>query len=415
MKPSATVAAPDGADLLANVARVSSPEADESDLRTLVEGNSAFAFNLYQAVKGEEGNLFYSPHSLSLALGMLYAGAREETARQVAGALQFRLPQFALHPAFNALDLELAARAKPPAADGQPEDGYRLDIANGLWGRAGYPFLREYLDVVGANYDAGFRTMDFAGDPEGARRIINDWVSEQTENTIRDLLPEGSIHPDIALVLTNAIFFQAAWLDPFPKAQTADRPFRLPGGSLIETPTMSGQTGVGYAERDGYQAVELAYKGDTASMVVLLPDEGRFEQFEARLDAGLVSGAVESLRPRNVQLFMPKFEFDSSFDMKGVFSGMGMPDAFNPNTADLSGVNGLACPASGCLAVESAVHKAFVSVDEDGTKASAATGLSVGVTSLPPELRIDRPFVFLIRDVPTGAVLFVGRVLDPRA
>ena len=384
-------------------------------MRTLVEGNTAFAFDLYQAVRREEGNLFYSPHSLSLALGMLYAGARGPTASQMAGALQFRLPQSALHPAFNALDLELKSRAGTPAEGDDTPKGPRLNIVNALWGRAGYPFLLEYLDVVGENYDAGLRGMDFAGDPEGARRIINDWVSEQTENTIRDLLPEGSIHPDIALVLTNAIHFQADWLRPFPKWGTEERPFRLRDGSLVDAPTMSGQVVIGYANGDGYQAVELPYRDESASMVVFLPDEGRFEQFEGRLDAELVAVAIESIEPRSVQLYMPKFEFDSSFDMKGVLSGMGMPDAFSASEADLSGVNGLACPTVGCLVVETAVHKAFISVDEEGTTASAATGITVGPTSLPPDFRIDRPFIFLIRDVPTGAVLFVGRVVDPRA
>ena len=384
-------------------------------MRTLVEGNTAFAFDLYQAVRREEGNLFYSPHSLSLALGMLYAGARGPTASQMAGALQFRLPQSALHPAFNALDLELKSRAETPAEGDDTPKGPRLNIVNALWGRAGYPFLQEYLDVVGENYDAGLRGMDFAEDPEGARRIINDWASEQTENTIRDLLPEGSIHPDIALVLTNAIHFQADWLRPFPEWGTEERPFRLRDGSLVDAPTMSGQAVIGYADRDGYQAVELPYRGESASMVVFLPDEGRFEQFEGRLDAELVAGAIESIELRSVQLYMPKFEFDSTFDMKGVLSGMGMPDAFSASDADLSGVNGLACPTVGCLVVETAVHKAFISVDEEGTTASAATGITVGPTSLPPDFRIDRPFIFLIRDVPTGAVLFVGRVLDPRA
>ena len=395
------------------VKRVTSPNVRESDLQTLVGSNSAFAFDLYQALREEEGNLFYSPFSIALAFGMLYAGAREEIAQQMADTLHFRLPQPVLHPAFNTLDLELASRASDPAADGsRADEGYQLNIANGLWVQIGYPFLQEYLDVVGHNYDAGVHGVNFKEDPQRVRRIINDWVSEHTENNIRDLFSDDAIHQDVALVLANAIYFEADWASQFPTWETQNRPFYLRDGSQIETPTMNGPILVGYAERDGYQVIELLYRGGSASMVILLPDEGQFEQFESRLDAGLAANAIEMLEKGVVSLYMPRFEFESSFDMAETLSIMGMPNAFNSLAADFSGISDCSTPP--CLFAESAVHKAFVAVNEDGTKAGAGTGVIVIPTSLPPDLRINRPFIFLIRDIPTDAILFTGRVLDPR-
>ncbi len=395
--------------------RVTSPDVSTSDLADLVAGNSAFAFDLYGALSEEPGNLFYSPYSISLALAMTYAGARGETERQMADTLHFILPQDRLHSAFNGLDLELASRGE--GAEGTDEEGFRLNIINAIWGQEDFEFLAEFLDVLAENYGAGPRLLDFISEPDESRVTINDWVSEQTEGRIEDLIPPGVIDELTRLVLTNAIFFNAAWLNPFEESLTKDGAFHLLDGGEVTVPMMRRTASFGVATGDGYQAVELPYDGGELSMVILLPDTGQFEAFEGSLDADLVGTITEGLVPTRVALTMPKFEFESDFVLADTLQAMGMPVAFVPptgpctsETADFSGMTGT-CK----LFITDVVHKAFVSVDEAGTEAAAATAVVIVTESLPPSVTIDRPFVFLIRDIETGAVLFVGRVVDPGA
>ena len=293
--------------------RVTSPDLDPSDMRDLVAGNSAFAFDLYQTLSAEDGNLFYSPYSISLALAMTYAGARGETEQQMAKTLQFTLSQDRLHSAFNGLDLELASRGE--GAEGTDEEGFQLNIVNALWGQEDFEFLSEFLDLVAENYGAGLRLLDFVNAAEDSRIVINDWVSEQTEGRIEDLIPEGVIDELTRLVLTNAIYFNAAWLYPFTESQTKDGAFHLLDGGEVTVPMMRRTAGFGLAKGDGYQAVELPYDGGELSMVILLPDTGQFDGFEDSLDADLVRTITEGLVPTRVALTMPKFEFESDFSL----------------------------------------------------------------------------------------------------
>jgi serpin B len=393
--------------------RDTSPQVDQANLSELVTGNSRFAFELYQALHQKQGNLFYSPYSISIALVMTYAGARSETERQMSETLHFTLPQERLHPAFNALDLELASRGKGAVGkDGRP---FRLNIANSIWGQLGYSFLPAFLDVLAINYGAGLRLLDFANAPEASRLTINEWVSKQTEGKIEDLLPPGSITPLTKLVLTNAIYFNAAWHYPFDGANTHDGTFHLLDGRQVTVPMMSQTNPFGYAEGDGYQAVELPYRGKDQlsvelSMVILLSQPGRFEEFESSLDTERVGTILGALQPREVALTMPKFTYESSFSLKEELEAMGMADAFS-GAADFSGMNG-----TRNLFIGDVVHKAFVSVDEAGTEAAAATAVIMftAAPTPPVEVRLDRPFIFMIRDIKTSAILFVGRVLDPR-
>jgi serpin B len=391
--------------------RDTAPEVSASDLTSLVAGNSAFAFDLYQQLKDKEGNLFYSPYSISLALAMTYGGARTETEEQMADALRFSLPQNRLHPAFNALALALDSRGE--GAQGKDGEGFRLNIVNAIWGQQDYPFLGDFLDLLAVNYGAGLRVLDFIGATEESRVTINDWVSDQTEGRIKDLIPAGAITTITRLVLTNAIYFNAAWEYPFEKDMTEDGIFYRLDGSEVTVPMMSQKETFGYGEGDGYQAVELPYDGNELSMVILLPASGRFGAFEEALDAAQVDGIIGGMEHRQVILTMPRFEFDSSFSLKEALSAMGMPLAFS-EMADFSGMTG-----NRDLFIMDVVHKAFVSVDEEGTEAAAATAVIMGETAMPPseavEVTIDRPFIFLIRDIETGAILFVGRNQDPGA
>jgi len=390
--------------------RVTSPNVDEADLATLVEGNSTFAFDLYQAIRESDGNLFYSPYSISLALAMTYAGAQGETAQQMADTLQFVLSRDRLHPAFNALDLELARRGE--GAEGKDGEGFRLNIVNAIWGQKDYEFLSEYLDLLAENYGAGLRVLDFASAPEESRITINNWVSDQTEGRIEDLIPQGVINALTRLVLTNAIYFNAAWQYPFEEDMTEDGPFYLLDGGEVTVPMMRQTETFGYAEGDGYQAVELLYDGGELSMIILLPQTGQFDTFEGSLDAQQVDGIIGSLEHRQVTLAMPKFEFESQFSLREALAAMGMPVAFSGG-ADFSGMTG-----NRDLFIADVVHKAFVSVDEAGTEAAAATAV-VMATAMPPdetiEVNVNHPFVFLIHDIETGAILFIGRVVNPSA
>ncbi|MGD9116565.1 MAG: serpin family protein [Dehalococcoidia bacterium] len=387
--------------------RDTNPDVASVDMATLVEGNSQFAFDLYQQLKSEEGNIFYSPYSISLALAMTYAGARGETETQMADTLDFLLSQDDLHPAFNALALELASRGE--GAQGKDDEGFRLNIVNAIWGQKDYAFLNSFLDTLAVNYGAGLRLLDFINATEEARVTINNWVAEQTEGRIEDLLPKGQIDAATRLVLTNAIYFNAAWLNPFDEGGTYDGTFHRLDGSEVTVPMMRQTESFGYGEGDGYQAVELPYDGNELSMVILLPDAGQFESFESSLDAATVETIIENLEYGGVALTLPKFEFEAKFKLADELSAMGMPLAFSAG-ADFSGMTG-----NYDLYIDEVIHQAFVSVDEAGTEAAAATAVDMKLSAMPEstELTVDRPFIFLIRDIESGSILFVGRTMNP--
>ena len=392
------------------------PPASGVNLADLVDGNSAFAFDLYQVLRAQDGNLFYSPHSISHALAMTYAGANGQTATQMADTLRFLLTQDRLHPAFNALDQELVSRG----ADYQDRngDGFRLNVVNAVWGQQDHDFRKAFLDILAESYGAGVRPADFKGAPEGSRLAINDWVAESTEDRIKDLIPQDIITPLTRMVLTNAIYFNASWLFPFSEANTRARPFHLLDGRSVDVPMMRTEEEFRYAAGDGYQAVDLPYLGHELSMTVIVPDRGRFGEFEDSLDAVLVDRIIEGLGSRYVTLDMPKLEFESQFRLGETLKSMGMTDAFDSAASDFSGMDGKSCLAGDpeCLYIREVVHKAFVSVDEAGTEAAAATAVVVQTESAKPtpiSVTVDRPFVFLIRDQETEAILFVGRVEEP--
>jgi serpin B len=390
-----------------NKPRETAPAASPADMGTLVSGNSAFAFNLYQALRSANGNLFYSPYSISEALAMTYGGARGDTEKQMAAVLQFQLAQAQLHPAFNSLDLQLAQRGQ--GARGADGKGFRLHVVNAIWGQQGFSFLPDYLDLLAQNYGAGLRLLDFIKSSDPSRQKINDWVSEQTEEKIKDLLPPGSINSATRLVLTNAIYFNAAWQSQFKPESTADGQFHLLAGGDVAVRMMKQTASFGYAKGSNYQAVELPYDGNELSMVILLPQTDQFKVFEGALSSQQVNDIIKSIKYQQVVLTMPKFKIESQFGLKDTLSSMGMKAAFVG--ADFSGMDGRKD-----LEVSDVVHKAFVAVDENGTEAAAATAVIMRLTAMPAEpvqVTIDHPFIFFIRDLKTGAILFIGRVMNP--
>jgi serpin B len=373
--------------------------AENPDIAALVAGNNAFACDLYQALHADAGNLLVSPYSISLALAMTYAGARGVTEQQMAETLHF-LPQETLHPAFNALDQELNRQ-------GEGEADFRLHVVNALWGQHGYEFLDTYLDTIAEHYGAGLRTLDFVREPEQARQTINDWASEETEERIQDLLPPGSIDPMTTLVLSNAIYFKAAWAEPFMEDGTAEEDFTLLDGTTVPVQMMRGLIDIRYVQEKGYQAIELPYSGGEMSMLILLPDEGGFETFAGALDSETIAYIVSGLQYAHFSVRLPKFGYESSLELAQVLSEMGMPAAFSG--ADFSGMDG-----TKELFIDQIYHKTFVDVNEQGTEAAGATAVVMKRLAMPQEVRIDRPFIYAIRDNATNSILFVGQVVDPR-
>ncbi len=387
-----------------------SPVASLDDQSQLASDNLAFAMDLYHQLASQPGDLFYSPYSIFQALAMVYGGARGQTEQQMAKGMHFNLSQERLHPAFNALDQELAKRASAVKDEGQ---GFQLNIANATWGQSGFPFLSSYLDLLARNYGMGLQAVDFANNPEGARQDINNWVANQTQDKIKDIVPHGAIDTLTRMVLANAIYFKASWMMPFQKSATQDAPFTTLDGSQVTVPMMSLEKNkLNYMKGVGYQAVALPYVDGNVAMLLLVPDAGKFSQFEASLDATRLQSILDSLQSTDVIMKMPRFTVESSFSLGDTLAKMGMPDAFNSSQADFSGMDG-----QRDLYVSSVIHKAYSSVDESGTEAAAATVAIVGLTAIMPgepvNLTIDRPFIFVIYDQPTQSIFFAGRITTP--
>ena len=370
----------------------------------LVQGNTAFALDLYRVLFDEGRNLSFSPHSLSAALALAYAGARGPTEQQMAGVLHFTLPQDQLHPAFNVLSETLASRDEREEAQ-----DLKLHLASALWGQQGYAFLDTFRESMAGPYGAGLRTVDYRRTEE-ARRLINQWASTQTEGGVPELVPPDVLSQETVLVLASAAYFQAPWLYPFAGDRTHDGAFTLLDGGRVTVPMMEQVAGLRYAERPGVQAVELPYAGGDLSMIILLPEAGTFETFARGLRAENLDGLLSGLRPTGVRLNMPRFRVDAGFRLKEPLMALGMVDAFGP--ADFSGIDG-----TRELFLGEVCHQAVIMVDEAGTEAAGASGTVVLLKgdegAVEQEVTVDRPFIFLIRDLESGAVLFLGQVVNP--
>jgi serpin B len=340
-----------------------------------------------------------------LAFSLAYAGARGETEAQMAETLGF-LPQETQHPAFNAVESRMSGLGEK---GGDPSPPFRLNVANSAWGQEGLRFEQAYLDTLAEQYGAGMRPTDF-GQPKRVSEEMNAWVEDETEDRIKDFVTPESVSPPTRLVLANAVYFKAAWASSFVQAKTQDGTFALPGGGEVTVPLMRQTSYPPYAEGEGYQAVRLPYKGDAADMLVVLPEEGRFEEVEGRLDAGLLDEVDAKMDPdAYVRLTMPRFDFETQLDLIPLLSSMGMKLPFG-GAADFGGIT-----REAPLFIGEAHHKANITVDEKGTEAAAATFLAFTVSGPPPlqEMTANRPFLFAVTERETGAVLFLGRVTDP--
>jgi serpin B len=381
---------------------------DEGDGASALAGriadNNDFAFKLYGELKGSAKNLIVSPHSIATCFGMVYAGARGNTEKEIADVLCFEYPPAGFHSVLKRLNDELTSR---PDVD--------LRIANGCWGSDGLHYEPAYLDTLSSCYDAEFDALDFAGDPEAARETINQWVEEQTEGFIKELFPAGSINAATYLVLANTIYFLADWLHQFNPELTDDGTFTRLDGSHVTAGYMHSERKMPFFDGEDYLAMAMPYKGEQVSMVLILPDEGKYQAFEDAFTVAEFNSIVEHLSGQTLISFsIPKFDFYSDFALKTILQNMGVLDAFAPGPADFSGMDGT---EDGVPWVDDVVHKAYISVGELGTVACAGTG-AVMPGSIPgscPSFLATRPFIFVIRDNPTGTILFLGRVLDPSA
>lgn len=374
-------------------------------LERLVYDNTSFATQLYQHLRQKDGNLFFSPYSISTALAMTYAGARGKTAGQMAGVLNFSLLPENLHPAFAKLEKKIkAAEADSPIL---------IKIANALWPQNGYPFLEEYLALVRANYGEQITPLDYS-DPAAARAVINAWVKEKTEAKIQELIPVGLLNPLVRLVLTNAIYFKGDWTHPFDPQSTQGMPFYMQPGKSVDAPLMRQQGHFRYAELAGFQLLELPYGNGAFSMFILLPPPGQLEDLERRLTFKTLNTWLVELTTCKVMLSLPRFKFSASFLLKQTLMEMGMLDAFNSQHADFSGMDGMV----NWLYISAVLHKAFVEVNEKGTEAAAATAVVMKARGIMPDeppvvFRADHPFLFMICENATGSILFLGRVMNP--
>jgi serpin B len=380
------------------------PAADQIEA---VTGSNAFAVDLYQQLRTQPGNLFFSPESISTAFAMAYAGANGQTAAEMQQVFHFTLPPERLHPAMGAL----------LAGMNSPHPGYDLHVADGLWAEQDTHFLPAYLKLVESNYGAGFHPVNFKTSPEAARSTINAWVEKQTNDKIQNLLVPGTITPATRLVLTNAIYFKGSWSERFDKAQTKDEEFQLSEAENVKAPLMHRTGSYRYYDGGTFQALDLPYKGNELSMVVLLPKEiAGLPALEKSFTAAAANEWLEKLEIEDkVILTLPRFKMTQQFELSGVLGKMGMARAFS-NAADFSGMDG-----KPDFAISAAIHKAFIDVNEEGTEAAAATAIVIRSMAArlpmpePPPIvfRADHPFLFLIRDNTSGAILFMGRVTDP--
>ncbi len=375
---------------------------NQKSLDTVVSGNNKLAFDLYSKYKSEEGNVFFSPYSISTALAMTYEGAKGKTAEEMQKVLHFPKAAKTRREGFAALYDEINGEGKK----------YELSTANALWAQKDYQFLKKYFETVEKHYKGKVTNLDFVYETEPSRQVINQWVEDETREKIKDLIPQGCIDPATRLVLTNAVYFKGNWLKQFDKEKTKEQNFKT-GNSTAKVQMMQligEDVKFNYAENDMTQMVELSYDNKELSMLILLPRSG-LSELENIISNEKLTEWKNCLTEERVDVYLPKFKFETKYFMVKTLKEMGMNAAFS-NEADFSGMTG-----AKDLHISNVIHQAFVDVNEEGTEAAAATGVIIGITCIKPIttkiFRADHPFIFLIQQNSTGNVLFMGRVNNP--
>jgi len=378
---------------------------DKASVAAVVKGNTAFALRMHQELSSKEGNLFFSPYSISSALGMTYAGARNNTEKEIKQVLHFPGEPGALCRSFGELQegLNLVQKAGK----------IKLSIANAIWYERSYKFLPSFIDVVQNDYRSKIAQADFVGNAEAERKVINTWVEKQTNDKIKDLIPSGVLNSLTRMVLVNAIYFKGDWASQFKEINTRELDFNVTAKEKVKAKMMYQQEDFRVAEDENTQVLEMMYKGDRLSMLVLLPKQkNEISKLEKTLTAEKLRGLISKLRKTKVQVTFPKFKIETGYDLVPPFMKLGMKDVFN-SKSDFSGMDG-----AKDLYISAILHKAFVEVDEKGTEAAAATAVVMSLKSVAPRyprFNADHPFLFLIRDNVTGSILFMGRMVNPNS
>uniref|UniRef100_A0A7C3RJ16 Serpin family protein n=1 Tax=Dictyoglomus thermophilum TaxID=14 RepID=A0A7C3RJ16_DICTH len=367
--------------------------------------NNAFGIDLYKKIITEEkGNIFISPYSISSALAMTYAGARGNTEKQMAKVLYFNIPQEDLHKAFSSLNSYF----------NRPNKSYQLAIANSLWGQTNYPFQKEFISLLNKYYSAGFNEVDFINEEnrEKARLTINKWVEDKTNNKIKNLIHPEDISALTRLILVNAIYFKGKWQNQFDPQETRDMPFNLENQKKISVPMMHQEGRFNYTEDDEVQVLELPYSENEVSMIIFLPKEGiSLSDFEKEISVERINKLLSNLTQEKVDVYIPKFKMEKRYILNKPLIDLGMKDAFDMSLADFSGMTG-----SKDLYISKVIHQSFIEVNEEGTEAAAATAVIMSGKAIAPmiiEFKADRPFLFIIRDIKTNTILFMGRFVEP--
>ncbi len=380
------------------------------DASAVAGAANRFGFELYRRYGSDSENVFFSSYSIAAALGMVYEGARGKTAEEIASVFHF--------PADPATRLGSFAKLYDQI---NPKDAsYQLSTANALWAQKDYPFDANYLKTIKTYYGGGAQNLDFKTNAEGARKTINGWVSDKTAAKIPELFAPGSLNEATRLVLANAVYFKGKWYSPFQKTATQAKDFTRADGSKVQVSMMTSQRHYGYAETADYQAISIPYEKNDLSMLVILPQNGKMAAVETGLSAEKFVGIKHSLVSQDVQLFLPKFKFDTDYNMNKTLAAMGMPTAFNAGAADFTGMYDKNKAGGENLYIGLVIHKAYIDVNEEGTEAAAATGVAMQATSAapgayePPKIfNADHPFIFAIVHNSSSSILFMGKVNDP--
>ena len=367
----------------------------------VVDANNQFALDLYSEYKSEEGNIFFSPYSISTALAMTYEGARGQTAEEMQSVFYFPEDDTVRRSGYANLYNEINKEDKK----------YKLHTANALWPRIDFQLLEEYQNTIDTYYGGKVTRLDYAGEAEKSRQTINGWVEDKTEDKIKDLIPPGILDGDTVLVLTNAIYFKGMWITQFDKKDTREEDFTTGSGDTVKVPMMklTGEDArFNYAETEDVQILELPYEGEELSMLILLPKEGDLDTIEESITTEKNSEYRNSLQEIQIDIYIPKFKFETKYFMAETLAEMGMPTAFGGG-ADFSGITG-----QGGIWIDRVIHQAFVEVNEEGTEAAAATAvIMVESARISKVFRADHPFIFIIQQKDSGNILFMGRVSDP--
>lgn len=400
---------PAGEEVRSNLQRITTP-APTADVDATVRGLNAFSFDLHRKVGAvEAGNVIISPTSITTALSAASAGAANATLDAFRDTLHVTLPQADFHGAMNTLDAALQSRGQgQQGTEGRP---FRVSIVNQTFAQNGFHLEQRYLDLLAQQYGAGVRLLDFKAQPEPSRAAINEWVGFHTEDLIPELLGQGSITQDTRVVLVNAVYFNGSWASPFNKQSTSPGAFTLPDGSTVQTDTMrEGVLSARAATVSGVEVVELPYQGHELSMLLVVPPVGQLAAVEAALTPDVLDGYLAALTSQQLEFTMPKFSFKTRSALAEPLKQLGLAEAFDER-ADFSAMTG-----DRSLIITGVTHESVIKVTEEGTEAAGATSIEFGTTSVPQTrpVHVDRPFLFAIRDHATGAVLFLGRVVDPR-